>query len=53
VSFQNKSQNNQKSFQQQKPVKKAPEWSNPQTKKDREYMTDEEVEALINGLGNP
>ena len=28
-------------------------WSNPQTKKDREYMTDEEVEALINGLGNP
>ncbi|WP_282798564.1 conserved phage C-terminal domain-containing protein [Lactococcus lactis] len=36
-----------------KVVKGAPEWSNPQTKKDREYMTDEEVEALINGLGNP
>lgn len=36
-----------------KVVKDAPEWSNPQTKKDREYMTDEEVEALINGLGNP
>ncbi|BCO02178.1 prephenate dehydrogenase [Lactococcus cremoris] len=53
VSFQNKSQNNQNKFQQQKPVKKAPDWSNPQTKKDREYMTDEEVEALINGLGNP
>ena len=36
-----------------KVVKGAPEWSNPQTKKDREYMTNEEVEALINGLGNP
>ncbi|WP_270225068.1 conserved phage C-terminal domain-containing protein [Lactococcus lactis] len=36
-----------------KVVKGAPKWSNPQTKKDREYMTDEEVEALINGLGNP
>ncbi|WP_058220157.1 phage replisome organizer N-terminal domain-containing protein [Lactococcus lactis] len=32
VSFQNKSQNNQKSFQQQKPVKKAPDWSNPSYK---------------------
>lgn len=36
-----------------KVVKGAPKWSNPQTKKDREYMTNEEVEALINGLGNP
>ncbi|MDG4985155.1 conserved phage C-terminal domain-containing protein [Lactococcus lactis] len=36
-----------------KVVKGVPEWSNPQTKKDREYMTNEEVEALINGLGNP
>lgn len=27
VSFQNKSQNNQNKFQQQKPVKKAPEWT--------------------------
>jgi uncharacterized phage protein (TIGR02220 family) len=36
-----------------KVVKGAPEWSNPQTRKDREYMTDEEVEDLINGLGNP
>ena len=40
-------------YKNNKVVKSAPEWSNPQTKKDREYMTDEEVEALINGLGNP
>ena len=40
-------------FRSNKVVKGAPDWSNPQTKKDREYMTDEEVEALINGLGNP
>ncbi|MDN6140215.1 MAG: helix-turn-helix domain-containing protein, partial [Tetragenococcus koreensis] len=40
-------------YNNNKVVKSAPEWSNPQTKKDREYMTDEEVEALINGLGNP
>lgn len=40
-------------YKNNKVVKGAPEWSNPQTKKDREYMTDEEVEALINGLGNP
>lgn len=40
-------------FRSNKVVKGAPEWSNPQTKKDREYMTNEEVEALINGLGNP
>ena len=40
-------------YNNNKVVKGAPEWSNPQTKKDREYMTDEEVEALINGLGNP
>ena len=39
-------------YKNNKVVKSAPEWSNPQTKKDREYMTDEEVEALINGLGN-
>ena len=32
VSFQNKSQNNQNKFQQQKPVKKAPNWSNPSYK---------------------
>lgn len=32
--------------------KNAPEWSNPKTLKDREYMSDEEVEALINGLGD-
>ena len=40
-------------YKNNKVVKGAPEWSNPQTKEDREYMTDEEVEALINGLGNP
>lgn len=40
-------------YNNNKVVKGAPNWSNPQTKKDREYMTDEEVEALINGLGNP
>lgn len=39
-------------YNNNKVVKPAPNWSNPQTKKDREYMTDEEVEALINGLGN-
>ena len=32
VSFQNKSQNNQNKFQQQKPVKSAPDWSNPSYK---------------------
>lgn len=40
-------------YSNNKVVKGTPEWSNPQTKKDREYMTNEEVEALINGLGNP
>ena len=40
-------------YKNNKVVKSAPNWSNPQTKEDREYMTDEEVEALINGLGNP
>lgn len=32
VGFQNKSQNNQNKFQQQKTVKKAPNWSNPSYK---------------------
>ncbi len=52
VNFRNR---NQKSYSNtaKKVVKPAPNWSNPQTKEDREYMTDEEVEALINGLGNP
>ena len=52
VNFRNR---NQKSYfnTAKKVVKPAPNWSNPQTKEDREYMTDEEVEALINGLGNP
>ncbi|GAA3264537.1 hypothetical protein GCM10017706_26320 [Lactococcus lactis subsp. hordniae] len=36
-----------------KVFKPAPNWSNPQTKKDRQYMTDEEVEDLINAWGIP
>ncbi|MCT0030516.1 DnaD domain protein, partial [Lactococcus lactis subsp. lactis] len=50
VSFQNKSQNNQNKFQQQKPVKKAPEWSNQRFEKDEETMTAEEFEEYMNGL---
>lgn len=30
--------------------KGVPLWSNPQSSKDRKYLTDEEVEAFINGL---
>lgn len=40
-------------FNNNKVVKGVPKWSNAKTLKDREYMSDEEVEALINGLGNP
>ena len=50
VSFQNKSQNNQNKFQQQKPVKKAPEWSNQRFEKDEEILTAEEFEEYMNGL---
>ena len=50
VSFQNKSQNNQNKFQQQKPVKKAPNWSNQIFEKDEETMTAEEFEEYMNGL---
>ncbi|ANS02404.2 putative replicase [Lactococcus phage 86501] len=50
VSFQNKSQNNQNKFQQQKPVKKAPDWSNQRFEKDEETMTTEEFEEYMNGL---
>ncbi|WP_195919068.1 phage replisome organizer N-terminal domain-containing protein [Lactococcus lactis] len=50
VSFQNKSQNNQNKFQQQKPVKKAPEWSNQRFEKDEETLTAEEFEEYMNGL---
>ena len=50
VSFQNKSQNNQNKFQQQKPVKKAPNWSNQRFEKDEEAMTAEEFEEYMNGL---
>ncbi|MCT1170170.1 phage replisome organizer N-terminal domain-containing protein [Lactococcus lactis] len=42
--------NNQKNFQQQKPVKKAPDWSNQRFEKDEETMTSEEFEEYINGL---
>lgn len=52
VSFQNKSQNNQNKFQQQKPVKKAPNWSNQRFEKDEETMTAEEFEEYMNGLGS-
>lgn len=50
VSFQNKSQNNQNNFQKQKPVKKAPNWSNQRFEKDEETMTAEEFEEYMNGL---
>ena len=50
VSFQNKSQNNQNKFQQQKPVKKAPNWSNQRFEKDEETLTAEEFEEYMNGL---
>jgi predicted phage replisome organizer len=50
VSFQNKSQNNQNKFQQQKPVKKAPDWSNQRFEKDEETLTAEEFEEYMNGL---
>lgn len=39
-------------YKNNKAVKGVPQWSNAKTLKDREYMSDEEVEALINGLGN-
>lgn len=42
--------NNQKSFQQQKQVKKAPDWSNQRFEKDEETMTAEEFEEYMNGL---
>ncbi|MCT1195495.1 DnaD domain protein [Lactococcus lactis] len=50
VSFQNKSQNNQNKFKQQKQVKKAPDWSNQRFEKDEETMTAEEFEEYMNGL---
>lgn len=39
-------------YKNNKAVKGVPQWSNAKTLKDREYMSDEEVEALINGLGD-
>lgn len=51
VNFRNRKQKNN-SYNSSKVVKGAPEWSNPKTLKDRKYMSNEEVEALINGLGD-
>lgn len=42
--------NNQNKFQKQKPVKKAPNWSNQRFEKDEETMTAEEFEEYMNGL---
>lgn len=39
-------------YKNNKAVQGVPQWSNAKTLKDREYMSDEEVEALINGLGD-
>ena len=55
VSFQNKSQNNQKSFQQQKPVKKAPEWTDEgrliKAGVDTTGMTQNEMYRLAGEMG--
>ncbi|QSE76334.1 DnaD domain protein [Lactococcus taiwanensis] len=51
VNFRNRKQKNN-SYHSSKIVQGAPEWSNPKTLKDRKYMSNEEVEALINGLGD-
>ena len=55
VSFQNKSQNNQKSFQQQKLVKKAPEWTDEgrliKAGVDTTGMTQNEMYKLVGEMG--
>ncbi|WP_258553361.1 DnaD domain-containing protein [Lactococcus cremoris] len=55
VSFQNKSQNNQKGFQQQKPVKKAPEWTDEgrliKAGVDTTGMTQNEMYKLVGEIG--
>lgn len=55
VSFQNKSQNNQKNFQQQKPVKKAPEWTDEgrliKAGVDTTGMTQNEMYKLVGEMG--
>lgn len=55
VSFQNKSQSNQNKFQQQKPVKKAPEWTDEgrliKAGVDTTGMTQNEMYKLVGKLG--
>ncbi|MFM2785437.1 phage replisome organizer N-terminal domain-containing protein [Lactococcus lactis] len=55
VSFQNKSQNNQNKFQQQKPVKKAPEWTDEgrliKAGVDTTGMTQNEMYKLVGEMG--
>lgn len=55
VSFQNKSQNNQNKFQQQNPVKKAPEWTDEgrliKAGVDTTGMTQNEMYKLVGEMG--
>ncbi|GAA3254904.1 Phage replication initiation protein [Lactococcus lactis subsp. lactis] len=55
VSFQNNSQNNQNKFQQQKPVKKAPEWTDEgrliKAGVDTTGMTQNEMYKLVGEMG--
>lgn len=55
VSFQNKSQSNQNKFQQQKPVKKAPEWTDEgrliKAGVDTTGMTQNEMYKLVGEMG--
>lgn len=55
VNFQNKSQNNQNKFQQQKPVKKAPEWTDEgrliKAGVDTTGMTQNEMYKLAGEMG--
>ncbi|KSU10839.1 hypothetical protein LMG8526HA_02013 [Lactococcus lactis] len=55
VIFQNKSQNNQNKFQQQKPVKKAPEWTDEgrliKAGVDTTGMTQNEMYKLVGEMG--
>ncbi|MDT2909112.1 phage replisome organizer N-terminal domain-containing protein [Lactococcus lactis] len=55
VSFQNKSQNNQNKFQQQKPVKKAPDWTDEgrliKAGVDTTGMTQNEMYKLVGEMG--
>lgn len=55
VSFQNKSQNNQNKFQQQKPVKKVPEWTDEgrliKAGVDTTGMTQNEMYKLVGEMG--